>query len=587
MINPDPVMALSTLAQLDPAVLAQSPHVLVSWWKPVLILAPVVAWAWMVSSVFDKHAARFFLGPEKWNAIHLAFGVVGVGAALLMPLPGIAGFLVGYLILIVLLAADVLLFVGLTNKDERVPEKHHLRLDFSSFAEAKLARSEAKQQATVQLEIKGPSGLLIRAPQKDSPEYEIRAAAEQIFIKSRQARASQVDFAPAGEGTYAASYLIDGVRQAGDAIPTPDALKLIDFWKGSAELDLKDRRRKLTNTVEVGSGAEHTGVKIVTSGSQSGMRLTMTFDPDKAVRFDIDDLGLLGPQLDSVRTLGKQEGGIVLVAAPSDHGRTSTMYALLRMHDAYTENVQTIELEIEDRMEGARQLQFEPKEDGPDYATTVRSVLRRDPDVVGIMELPDVETAKEISKCDKARSRVYVSMKAEGALAAAQLWVKAVGDANGASDGLTGLIAQKLVRRLCENCRVPYQPPPEILKKLGLPADKIKQLHKKGGQVLIRNKPEICPACQGLGYVGQIGVYEVYELDDDMRAAVTKQDWAGLRNALRKTQRPSIQQAALRRAVEGVTSIEEVMRVTAASPSRPSSGKKKVARPAPAQPAAD
>ncbi|MEZ6241829.1 MAG: ATPase, T2SS/T4P/T4SS family [Phycisphaerales bacterium] len=585
-MHSDPVTALSTLAIIDPAVLGESPHVLVSWWKAVLIIIPIVGWAWMVSSVFDKHAARFFLGPEKWNAIHLGFGLAGLAAVVLMPLPGIAGFLVGYLVLLVMLAADILVFVSVTNKDERVPEQHHLRLDFSSFKEARLARSEAKQQATVELEIKGPSGVVIRAPQKDSPEYAIRAAAEQIFIKARQARASQVDFAPAGESTYAASYLIDGVRQAGDPIPAPDAMKLIDFWKGCAELDLKDRRRKLSNKIQVHSGAENATVKIVTSGSQSGMRLTMVFNPAESVRRDIDELGLLDAQLESVRAIGKKEGGIVLVASPSDHGRTTTMYSLLRLHDAYTENVQTIELEIEDRLEGARQLQYEPKEDGPDYATTVRSVLRRDPDVVGVMELPDVETAKEIAKADLARSRVYVSVKAEGALAAAQLWVKAVGDSKAASKDLTGVVAQKLVRKLCENCRVPYQPPAEILKKLGLPADRVKQLHKKGGQVLIRNKPEVCPACQGLGYIGQLGVFEVYELDDEMRAALAKQDWSGLRNALRKTQRPTIQQAALRRAVEGLTSIEEVMRVTAA-PASPSPSKKKVARAAPAQPAAD
>ncbi len=584
MSHSDPVMALSIL---DLSTLAQSPHVLVSWWKALLILAPVVGWAWIVSTVFDKHAARFYLGVERWNLVHLAFGLAGVAAAVLMPLPGIAGFLVGYLTLLVLLAADVVLFVAITNRDDRVPEKHHLRLDMSSLKEARLAKSEAKHQSTVELEIKNASGILVRAPQKDAPEYAIRAAAEQIFIKARQARASQVDFAPAGEGTYAASYLIDGVRQAGDPIPAPDALKLIDFWKGCAELDLKDRRRKLSNTIGVNSGAEHTDVKIVTSGSQSGMRLTMVFNPAEAVRMDLDELGLLDPQLESVHSLRDSQGGIVLVAAPSDHGRTTTMYSLIRMHDAYTQNVQTIELEVEDRIEGARQIKFEPKDDGPDYATTVRSVLRRDPDIVGVMEMPDVETAKEISKCDKARSRVYVSLKAEGTLAAAQLWVKAVGDPRAASDGLRGLVAQKLVRRLCENCRVPYQPPPEILKKLGLPADRVKQLHKKGGQVLIRNKPDVCPACQGLGYVGQIGVFEVYELDDAMRAAIAKQDWAGLRNALRKTQRPSIQQAALRRAVEGVTSIEEVMRVTAAQPARSSSKKKGAPRAAEPQPAAD
>lgn len=576
---------MSTLS--DPTLIASAPlpggalltlgegaHQLVSWWKPLLLFAPFVAWAWLISSVFDKHAARFFLGREKWNAAHLIAGVLALAAGFLMPVPGIGGFLAGFAAVLLILGLDVGLFVGITNKDERVPESQRLSLDFSKLGEAREARAASKQQATVQLEIKNASGIMVAAPQKDAPEYAVRANAEQIFIKASQARASQVDFAPASEAAYAASYLIDGVRQAGDAIPTADALALIDFWKSCAELDLKDRRRKLSGMIKVSGGVGETGVKITTSGSKSGMRLTMVFDPDKAVRRPLEDLGLLDSQLDDVRELGKVEGGVVLLAAPSDHGRTTTGYAMLNLHDAYTENVQTVEIEKEDSLEGVRQIEFTPSEDGPDFASTVRSVLRRDPDVVTVMELPDVETAKEIAKADLSRSRVYVSIKGEGALASAQVWVKAVGDASLAGKGLTGLISQRLLRKLCENCRVPYQPPPEILKKLGLPADKVKQLHKKGGQVLIRNKPEPCPVCQGLGYVGQTGVFEVYQLDDEMRSMVAKQDWIGLRNALRKSQRPSIQQAALRRAVEGVTSIEEVMRVTASSSAKPSQKKK-------------
>ena len=549
--------------------LGDSAHQLVSWWKALILFAPFVGWAWLISNVFDKHAARFFLGRERWNAVHLIAGVVALGVGFLMPVPGIGGFLAGFLAVLVVLGLDIGLFVAITNRDERAPEKHRLSLDFSKVAEAREARAASKQQASVQLEIKNSSGLAVEPPQKDSPDYAVRANAEQIFIKASQVRASQVDFAPASESTYAASYLIDGVRQAGDPIPTPEALALIDFWKSCAGLDLKDRRRKLSGKIKVSGGVGETGVKITTSGSKSGMRLTMMFDPDKAVRRPIEDLGLLDQQLEDMREMGRIEGGVILLAAPSDHGRTTTGYAVLNLHDAYTQNVQTVEVEKEDELEGVRQIEFKPTEDGPDFAATVRSVLRRDPDIVSVMELPDVETAKEIAKADLSRSRVYVSIKGEGALAAAQVWVKAVGDAKLAGQGLTGLVAQRLLRKLCENCRVPYQPPPEILKKLGLPADKVKQLHKKGGQVLIRNKPEPCPVCQGLGYVGQTGVFEVYHLNDEARALVAKQDWIGLRNALRKTQRPSIQQAALRKAVEGVTSIEEVMRVTATPSPKP------------------
>jgi type II secretory ATPase GspE/PulE/Tfp pilus assembly ATPase PilB-like protein len=125
-----------------------------------------------------------------------------------------------------------------------------------------------------------------------------------------------------------------------------------------------------------------------------------------------------------------------------------------------------------------------------------------------------------------------------------------------------------------------------MLKKLGLPADKIKQLFKKGGQVLIKgNRPEICPVCKGVGYVGQEGIFEVFRIGDAERALVKAGNFAGLRAELRKRNLPTIQQAALRKAVEGTTSVEEILRVTA---DQPAAGTRPAAPPArPAQPKAN
>ncbi|MEL6739623.1 MAG: hypothetical protein AAFP26_03100, partial [Planctomycetota bacterium] len=94
------------------------------------------------------------------------------------------------------------------------------------------------------------------------------------------------------------------------------------------------------------------------------------------------------------------------------------------------------------------------------------------------------------ARVDASRTRVYLSMRNESALGALQLWTKAVGDAKAAAEPLRGVLCQRLVRALCQNCRVAYPPTPEVLKKLGLPADRVKQLYKKGGQVMLRNKPE-------------------------------------------------------------------------------------------------
>ena len=274
---------------------------------------------------------------------------------------------------------------------------------------------------------------------------------------------------------------------------------------------------------------------------------------------------------------------------PRDNGRTTLMYSVLKRHDAYINNVQTVEIDPQTALEGVRGNKFDAQSDaalpagatGPEFATLVRSIMRRDPQVVGVAELPDAATAKEVSRADLERARVYLSFNAPDAVAGVQAWAKMVGDQRAAGECLHGVIAGKLLRKLCTNCRVAYPPAPDMLKKLGIPEGKVTQLFKKGGQVLIKNKPEVCPVCAGSGYYGQDGVYEVCLFGKEERDLVAAGNLSGLKAAMRKRNVPTIQQVAIRKAVDGITSVEEVMRITTGdTPAAPSAGA------APAAPAA-
>ena len=564
---------------LPTATLAEG-FMLVGWWKAVLLLIPFVGWAWVVSRVYDKHASRFHLARDTWNTVHLLVALVAFLGVLLIPISAPWSFLVAFGVLLAVLLADLISYPLVANRDERVPEEHRLTLDFSRWKAQREAKAAAKQAGSSELGVTAADGMKVIVPDKDSPEFAVRIAAESLVLHARQIHAAQVDVLPAREGAYVPSYLVDGVRQNGEPIPSQTAIRVVDFWKQAAGLDTTDRRRRQTGDCNADHHGDATKIRVTASGTQSGMRLSMLFNPEKAVRRKPEDLGLLEPQMEELRAIVGEPGGVVLVAAPPDSGGTSTLYAALRMHDAYTSNVQTIEIEPQSALEGVRQNRFDPTQVEQQFATLVRSILRRDPDVVGIADLPDQDTARNIVASDVDRSRVYVQLRADGVLNAVQLWAKAVGDLSDTARSLRGVISQKLVRHLCVNCRVPYTPSPEMLAKLGLPADRVKQLYKKGGQVLIRNKPEICPACSGVGYQGQVGVFEIVRFGDAERALVKKGDLAGLRAELRRRKIPTIQQAALRRAVEGVTSVEEVMRVTTQQqPKKP----KPVAAPEPAR----
>lgn len=560
---------------------------LVSFWKPLILLVPLVGWLWVISRVYDKHAARFHLGRGKWNAIHLSIGVLAVFAALAIPVKGEAAFWIGLGVMIVILAIDLVAYAVVANKDDRVPEEFHVKFNMlAKMAETRAAKAEAKKQGKVELVIKSPDKSTLAAPMADTPEFEIRVAAEGIVTKALDVRASQADIGPSGKDTsYAVSYLVDGVRQPGQTIPGPNAIKIMDFWKSAGKLDLQDRRRKLTADVSIERGVDKHTLRVTSSGAQGGMRMTMLFDPSKAVNKKIAELGLLEPQMAELKAIVEDGKGVVLLAAPPDMGRTTSLYSIIRMHDAYTTNVQTVELETQVALEGVRQNVFESGGEGPEFSTFTRSILRRDPQVVGVAELPDDQTAKEIARADHERTRTYLSLKTDNALSAILIWMKAVGDPDMASRSLHGVVAQKLLRKLCVNCRQPYQASPDMLKKLGVPSDKPRQLFKKGGQVLIKNKPEVCPVCNGIGYLGQDGIFEVFRIDKAEREFIKTGNMSALRAEFRKRGLPTIQQAALKKAFEGITSVEELSRVTMEQkPAAPAAKPAGAAPPKPAPP---
>jgi type II secretory ATPase GspE/PulE/Tfp pilus assembly ATPase PilB-like protein len=560
---------------------------LVSWWKAILFLPPFLAWAWVVSTIYDKDAAQWYLPRRRWNLIHGSLGALALVAAFLMPpfVPGIGAFLVAWSVMVAILIADLAIYYVARNRDERVPDGRKWSLDPAKLLASAGATNKKKKSdaATSTMVFKGPGGVL-QVPEKETPEYELRTFAESMVSRALDQRASRLDIAVISEQAYGATIVVDGVRSALEQMPKARGIQVIDLFKRAAGLDIEDRRKRQRGDMQIGqTGASTIPVSISTIGASAGQRLTLTIDPVKQVSLKLADLGLHPNQMEDAKKLVAEPGGVVLLSAPSGNGRTATLYAMLRAHDAYTSNVQTVELEPQAFLEGVRSNVFDPAE-GSEFSTTVRSILRRDPDVVGIADVPDAETAKVVAKGDSDRCRVYLSLKADDPLKAIQAFAQLVGDQKQAGNCLRGVIGQRLVRRLCHNCKVAVKPTPENLKKLGLPAD-TKQIHRKGGKVLIKDKEQICPVCAGSGYLTQLGVFEVHPLGPEERKLIIANDLTALRALFRQNKQQSLQQAALQHVIAGDTSIEEVVRILSgdgAAKAAPAADKPAPAKPAPA-----
>jgi type II secretory ATPase GspE/PulE/Tfp pilus assembly ATPase PilB-like protein len=213
-----------------------------------------------------------------------------------------------------------------------------------------------------------------------------------------------------------------------------------------------------------------------------------------------------------------------------------------------------------------------------DYHTQLQSIVRRNPDVVFVDDVTEPGTGKVIASPNSSDVRFYVALPVDGVGPAVTEWFRAVGDVQMAAAPLRAVVAQRLVRKLCLACRVGYQPSPEQAKRLGVPAGKTVELFRAGGKVQVKGKVQDCPMCRGTGFSGQVAVVEVVPLDEEARAHLAKGDLKSAYNAARlKFRAPGMQDVALLRVREGITSLEEVARVFAPPAAKPAAGAKPAA----------
>lgn len=560
MIEPAMFSAAVTTADL----LAASPKILVNPAQPLVAFGFLLAVGYLASKVLDKDARYWHLPYNQWNTGHLVALLVGfLVATIPMPAPGLLewwwSLIALPLGLVIMLSSPIAYWI---YRNSKVPEDKKFRLTAEVIRNTMASRKSKRATANAVITVIDSKKTTRVPPDRDDPLYPVHMAMEAILSPAFIARATALELAPVREGQYGVSQMVDSIRYRRDPVAAADAAAVIDYVKGLAGLDVQDRRRKQRGDFAAKMGIETFDLRIRTEGTSAGQRMLVEVNLKQQVNIKPDKLGFLPKQLDALSAATADRHGIVLVVAPPDNGKTTAIYGLIRRHDAFTANIRTLELEALLQIEGVGHAEWNPNATPPvDYATQLRSILRRDPDIM-VSEMVDVATAKEIAHPGPSGPLQYVAVTANRGMDGLMLWCKAIGDLDKAAAPLRAVVGARVLRKLCEECRVPYQPAPDQLKKLGLPADQVKQLFRPSGKVLVKNREEPCPVCNGIGYRDVTGVYEVMVFDDAARALIAKGDFNGLFTHLRRNKMMTLQEAALRKAIEGVTSIDEVIRVT-------------------------
>lgn len=335
-------------------------------------------------------------------------------------------------------------------------------------------------------------------------------------------------------------YRVDGVLR--DVVSPRKALHaaLISRIKIMANLDIAEKRMPQDGRIALRVGGRAIDVRVSTLPTGHGERAVLRLLDKEAGRLQLEKLGMSQGVLKQLDTLIRQPHGIVLVTGPTGSGKTTTLYAALARLDASTSNILTVEDPIEYDLPGISQTQVNSKID-MSFALALRAILRQDPDVIMIGEIRDLETAQIAVQASLTGHLVLATLHTNDATSAVTRLVDMGVEPFLLASSLLGVLAQRLVRKLCVTCRAPETLP--------------------DGRLVYR--PVGCEACNHTGYSGRSGIHELFRVDEDARRLIHEgRDEQVLRTQALKNGMRTLRDDGQRWVEQGATSPEEIVRVT-------------------------
>ncbi|TYP64278.1 type II secretion system ATPase GspE [Stutzerimonas stutzeri] len=346
-------------------------------------------------------------------------------------------------------------------------------------------------------------------------------------------------------------FRIDGILREVVQPKRELAALLVSRIKVMARLDIAEKRIPQDGRISLRVGGREVDIRVSTLPSANGERVVLRLLDKQAGRLTLRHLGMSDRDRKVMEQAVQKPHGIILVTGPTGSGKTTTLYASLVTLNDRTRNILTVEDPIEYNLEGIGQTQVNTKVDMT-FARGLRAILRQDPDVVMVGEIRDQETADMAVQASLTGHLVLSTLHTNSAIGAVTRLVDMGVEPFLISSSLLGVLAQRLVRVLCNDCKRAYIADEAECALFGLDASEAPTLYHAEG----------CDVCRQLGYRGRTGIYELVLFDDTLRSMIHTR--AAEQDMVRHARRlgPSIRDDGLRKVREGVTTIEEVLRVT-------------------------
>ena len=537
----------------------------VSVWKAIPVLLVLLLWArlltWVDKDTIAAHLPRLGINAAFTGGMILAF-------ALFFLLPT---FLIAFPVLLLIMGIEAGVYLGMRSKQVGLRD---LKDQFNDWIASFKGEKKVKELPN-QVQIINKSGAMVPPPEAEAPERPAYDALQNALIEPLRKNAEQIDIAPAETGALV-KYSVDGVAYRGAAFDRANGGVAVGMLKGAAGLDVNDRRKPQRGALKLGADGRRTEFRIDTAGTTAGEYVRLMAEPKKRHDFRLDTLGFTAQQKQLLGELIQDRTGLVIVSAPKGQGLTSALYAVLRGHDAFLEHIHTVERAPDIDLEGITQNKLAANASAADEQKLVNWVISQEPDVLLVSKVEDPRTASELIRFagDKERNRrVYVGMQANSTFEALAAWRKLVGDDRKAVENLKLIINGRVLRRLCNACKVGYAPDPNTLRKLGMDPDKSTTLFQARSQPLRDQKgnPIPCEFCKDLRFKGRTGVFEFFNLDDEARNVIATAGASAntLKQVFRKQRGKFLQEEALALVEKGDTSVQEVLRVLKGGESPP------------------
>ncbi len=374
-----------------------------------------------------------------------------------------------------------------------------------------------------------------------------------VLSRAVKARASDIHFEPF-QKSLTIRYRIDGVLYNIMNLPKGIQSSLASRIKIMAKLNIAEKRLPQDGRIDIKIGDKLIDIRVSVIPTAFGERTVLRLLDKTSTIFKLDDLGIDRERLKLLNNIIRSPYGIVLVTGPTGSGKTTTLYAALSTINSSEINIITIEDPIEYQIEGIGQIQVNPKIDLT-FANGLRSIVRQDPDVILVGEIRDTETAEIAIQSSLTGHLVFSTLHTNDAASSVTRLIDMEMEPFLVSSSVIAIIAQRLIRILCPDCKEPYVPDDESLERVGI--DKNVLDNRK----IFRNTG--CPACMNTGYKGRTAIFEMMVLNDPLKKLILKTSDANtIKEKAVKYGMMTLMQAGARKVLEGITSIEEVYRVT-------------------------